>query len=145
MQGFELEGRLDLPELLSGGKLSLTGQLDGVRGENRDTGEALPRLAPLRASVGLDAQFGLWSGRVELRAAARQDRVPLLDKPTAGYGLVKLSLARQFRIAGTDGLLYLKLDNLGNKLAFNAGSVATIRDLSPLAGRSAHLGVQVRF
>ena len=145
MHGFELEGRLDLPELGSGAKLSLTGQLDGVRGKNRDSGEALPRLAPLRASVGLDAQYGLWSGRFEVRAAARQDRVPVLDTPTAGYSLVKLSVARQFRIKGSDGLVYLKLDNLGNKLAFNAGSVATIRDLSPLAGRSAHLGVQVRF
>jgi iron complex outermembrane receptor protein len=145
LQGFELEGRLDLPELVSGGKLSLTAQLDGVRGENRDTGEALPRLAPLRASLGLDAGYGLWSGRFELRAAARQDRVPVLDRPTPGYGIVKLSVARQFRIGGSDGLWYLKLDNLGNKLAYSASSVATIRDLSPLPGRSAHTGVQLRF
>lgn len=146
LQGFELEGRLDLPaSLLAGAKLSLTAQLDGVRGENRDTGEALPRLAPLRASLGLDAQYGLWSGRVELRGAARQDRVPVLDSPTAGYGIVKLSLARQFRVGSSDGLWYLRLDNLGNKLAYSASSVATIRDLSPLAGRSAHMGVQVRF
>ncbi|MCV2353832.1 TonB-dependent receptor [Paucibacter sp. B2R-40] len=145
MQGFELEGRFDLPELLAGVQLSLTAQLDGVRGENRETGEALPRLAPLRASLGLDAQQGLWSGRFELRMAARQDRVPALDSPTAGYGLVKLSLARQFRLADVDGLWYLKLDNLGNKLAYSASSVATIRDLSPLPGRSVHTGVQVRF
>ncbi|MCV2370996.1 TonB-dependent receptor [Roseateles oligotrophus] len=145
MQGFELEGRLELPEFLSGGKLSLTGQLDGVRGENRNTGEALPRLAPLRATVGLEAQQGLWFGRIELRMAARQDRVPALDRPTAGYGLVKLSLARQFRIANADALWYLKLDNLGNKLAHSASSVNTIRELSPLPGRSAHMGVQLRF
>jgi iron complex outermembrane receptor protein len=145
LQGFELEGRVDLPSLLAGAKLSLTAQLDGVRGENRDTGEALPRLAPLRASLGLDAQYGLWSGRIELRGAARQDRVPALDSATAGYGLLKLSLARQFRVGGSDGLWYLRLDNLGNKLAYSASSVATIRELSPLAGRSAHMGVQVRF
>ena len=145
MHGFELEGRLALPRFSSGGKLSLTGQLDAVRGENRDTGEALPRLAPLRVRVGLDAQYGLWSGLFELRMAARQQRVPLLDKPTAGYGIVKLSLTRQFQVAGTDGLWYLRLDNLGNKLAYSASSVATIRDLSPLAGRSAHMGMQLRF
>jgi iron complex outermembrane receptor protein len=145
MQGFELEGRLDLPELLPGGNLSLTAQLDAVRGENRASGEALPRLAPLRASIGLDAQQGLWSGRFELRAAARQERVPALDSPTAGYAIIKLSLARQFSWAGTDGLWYLRLDNLGNKLAYSASSVSTIRDLSPLPGRSVHTGVQVRF
>ena len=95
--------------------------------------------------MGLDAQYGLWSGLFELRMAARQQRVPLLDKPTAGYGIVKLSLTRQFQVAGTDGLWYLRLDNLGNKLAYSASSVATIRDLSPLAGRSAHMGMQLRF
>lgn len=146
LRGFELEGRWALPaSLVPGAKLALTGQLDGVRGENRATNEALPRLAPLRASVGLDASQGAWSGRVELRAAARQTRVPALDTPTAGYGMVKLSLSRQFRIGETDALWYLKLDNLGNKLAYSATSVATLRDLSPLAGRSVATGLQVRF
>jgi len=147
LRGFELEGRWGLPALagLPGAKLALTGQLDGVRGDNRATGEPLPRLAPLRASLGLDASQGAWSGRVELRLAARQDRVPTLDTPTAGYGMFKLSLARQFRLAEMDALWYLKLDNLGNKLAYSATSVATLRDLSPLAGRSLHTGLQVRF
>ncbi len=146
LRGFELEGRWTLPAAtLPGAKLALTGQLDAVRGDNRATGEALPRLAPLRASFGLDAAQGAWSGRLELRLAARQDRVPALDTPTAGYGLVKLSLSRQFRIGAADALWYLKLDNLGNKLAYSASSVATIRDLSPLAGRSVHSGVQIRF
>ncbi|MBB4841512.1 iron complex outermembrane receptor protein [Paucibacter oligotrophus] len=146
LKGFELEGRWTLPaQWLPGALLNLSAQLDGVRGENRATGEALPRLAPLRATFGLDAQQGAWSGRLEWRLAARQDRVPVLDKPTAGYGIVKLSLARQFMLGSSDALWYLKLDNLTNKLAYSAASVATIRDLSPLAGRSLHTGVQVRF
>ncbi|RQO55278.1 membrane receptor protein [Paucibacter sp. KBW04] len=146
LKGFELEGRWTLPaQALPGALLTLSAQLDGVRGENRATGEALPRLAPLRATLGLDASQGAWSGRLEWRLAARQDRVPVLDKPTAGYGIVKLSLARQFMLGNSDALWYLKLDNLTNKLAYSASSVATIRDLSPLAGRSLHTGVQVRF
>lgn len=146
LHGFELEGRWTLPaQWLPGAVLNLSAQLDGVRGENRATGEALPRLAPLRATFGLDAQQGAWSGRLEWRLAARQDRVPELDKPTAGYGIVKLSLARQFMLGNSDALWYLKLDNLANKLAYSASSVPTIRELSPLAGRSLHTGVQVRF
>ena len=146
LQGFELEGRWALPAgMLPGAKVGFSAQLDGVRGINRASGEALPRLAPLRASFAVDAQQGAWTGRVELRLAARQTRVPLLDRPTAGYGLLKLSLARQFRLGEADALWYLKLDNLGNKLAYSASSVATIRDLSPQAGRSLHTGLQIRF
>lgn len=146
LRGFELEGRWSVPTAWTpGAKLALTGQLDGVRGTNRATDEALPRLAPLRASIGVDASRGPWSGRFEWRLAARQDRVPATDTATAGYGIVKLSLARQFRFQNLDALWYLKLDNLGNKLAYSATTVATMRDLAPLAGRSLATGLQIRF
>ena len=41
--------------------------------------------------------------------------------------------------------LRLRLTNLGNKLAYNATAVPTIRDLSPQAGRAVMTGVQLRF
>ena len=144
LTGFELEGRW----AILGPTLAMTAQLDSVRGVNQATGEPLPRLAPLRASWGVEALQGPWSGRFELRLAARQDRVPAADTATAGYGMFKASLSRQFKIAssgGADALWYLKLDNLGNKLAYSASTVATLRALTPLAGRSISTGVQVRF
>ncbi|MCE4556384.1 TonB-dependent receptor [Roseateles cellulosilyticus] len=140
LRGAEVEGRWQVHPAVA-----LLGQLDAVRGDNRATGEPLPRLAPLRAMVGLEARRGDWSGRLEWRGAARQDRVSAFDTPTAGYGTVRLSLARQFRWGTTDALWYLKLDNLGNKLAYNATAVPTIRDLAPQSGRSASTGLQVRF
>ena len=82
---------------------------------------------------------------MEWRLAARQDRVDAFDRPTAGYGTVNASLARQLKLGELDGLWYLRLTNLGNKLAYNATAVPTIRDLSPQAGRSVMTGVQVRF
>jgi iron complex outermembrane receptor protein len=147
LSGFELEARQQLPRMAwSGGwQFGVSALLDGVRGSNRTTGEALPRLAPLRATLGLEASDGLWSAKLELRGFARQDRVPALDTETAGYGLLKLSLARQLKLGEMDALWYLKLDNLGNKLAFSATSMATLRDLSPLAGRSVFTGLQIRF
>ncbi len=42
-------------------------------------------------------------------------------------------------------LLFVKLDNLTDELAFNAGSIATVRDLAPLPGRSLSAGVRVSF
>lgn len=144
LRGLELEGRQPLPAV-AGWALTLGTQLDLVRGSNRATGEALPRLAPVKASISLEAQRGPWLVQAELRGALRQDRVPALDTPTAGYGILKLNVARHFELGGMDALWYLKLDNLGNKLAYSASSIATIRDLTPLAGRSLFTGVQLRF
>ena len=140
LRGVEFEGRWQLHPAVA-----LLSQVDAVRGDNRSTGEPLPRLAPLRAMLGLEAKQGEWSGRLEWRGATRQTRVAEFDTPTAGYGTVRLSLARQMRWGQTDALWYLKLDNLGNKLAYNATAVPTIRDLSPQPGRSLATGLQLRF
>ena len=82
---------------------------------------------------------------MEWLQVARQTRVAEFDAPTPGYGTVRLSVARQLRWGQTDALWYLKLDNLGNKLAYNATAVPTIRALAPQAGRSASTGLQLRF
>ncbi|PTT78300.1 hypothetical protein DBR42_23820 [Pelomonas sp. HMWF004] len=140
LRGVEVEGRWQLHPALA-----VLGQLDAVRGNNRATGEPLPRLAPLRAMLGLEAKQGEWSGKLEWRGAARQTRVAEFDTPTAGYGTLRLSVARQLRWGQTDALWYLRLDNLGNKLAYNATAVPTIRELAPQPGRSASTGLQVRF
>ncbi|MEO6281525.1 TonB-dependent receptor domain-containing protein [Roseateles sp.] len=140
LRGVELEGRWQAHPAVA-----LLAQLDIVRGDNRATGEPLPRLAPLRAMLGLEARQGDWSGKLEWRGAARQTRVAEFDTPTPGYGTVRLSVARQLRWGQTDAFWYLKLDNLGNKLAYNATAVPTIRDLAPQAGRSASTGLQLRF
>ena len=140
LRGVEFEGRWQLHPAVA-----LLSQLDAVRGDNRATGEPLPRLAPLRAMLGLEAKQGDWSGKLEWRGAARQTRVAEFDTPTPGYGTVRLSVARQLRWGQTDALWYLKLDNLGDKLAYNATAVPTIRGLAPQAGRSASTGLQLRF
>lgn len=140
LRGVELEGRWQVRPAIA-----LLSQLDAVRGENTQTGEPLPRLAPLRAMLGLALKQGDWSGTLEWRGAARQTRVAQFDTATPGYGTVRLSVARQLHWDKVDALWYLKLDNLGNKLAYNATAVPTIRDLSPQPGRSASTGLQIRF
>lgn len=140
LRGVEFQGRWQIHPAVA-----LLSQLDAVRGDNRATGEPLPRLAPLRAMLGLEAKQGDWSGKLEWRGAARQTRVAEFDTPTPGYGTLRLSVARQLRWGQTDALWYLKLDNLANKLAYNATAVPTIRDLAPQPGRSASTGLQLRF
>lgn len=144
LHGFELEGREHFA-LGRGRQLTWHGQVDSVQGRQQDNGEPLPRLAPLRVGSGLDLSDGPWHVAFNLRWTARQDRVPLLDTPTPGHTLADLKLSRQWRLAGYDLFWYLKLDNLGNRLAYNAGTPATLRALSPLPGRSVFSGLQLRM
>ena len=82
MVGFEAEGTW--PLLQAATHLTLDTTLDWVRGTNLDSGEPLPRLAPLRATVGLTVGRAVWSARMEVQHASDQNRVPSTDGPTAG-------------------------------------------------------------
>lgn len=143
LSGFELEGAW---RVLEGARtVDLEAQLDAVRATNRSTGEPLPRIAPLRVKLG--AAYGLegWTLRGEVVRAQKQDRVPDDDEPTAGYTLINLALSKRLAWDGNDALFFVKLDNLTDRLAYNAGSVVTVRDLAPLPGRSLSAGLRVAF
>jgi iron complex outermembrane receptor protein len=143
LSGLEFEGRHRL--LDRAWKLDVSGKLDYTRATNLDTGEPLPRVAPLRALAGLDAASGPWSARLEVDHAARQSRFSAGDKATASYTLVNASLLRRFSLGATDAVWFVKLNNLGDKLAYSASTIQTVRDLSPLPGRSIKTGVRVSF
>jgi iron complex outermembrane receptor protein len=144
LNGIELNGTHRLVEG-SGSTLDLSGKLDITRANNLDTGEPLPRVAPLRLLVGLDGRHGPWGGRIELDHAGSQSRVPATDEPTPSYALVNLSLTRRFMLTGSDALWFLQLNNAGDTLAYSASSIQTVRGLSPLPGRALKMGLRVAF
>jgi iron complex outermembrane receptor protein len=143
LSGFEIEASRRL--LAGAWTLDASGKLDHVRARNRDSGEALPRIAPLRGTVALDAGYGPWHGRVEVEHAARQRRVPAYDAATAGYTLVNLVSSRRLKLGGLDAYAFLKASNIGDKLAYSATSIQTVRGLSPLPGRALKGGLRVVF
>jgi len=143
LHGVEIEGRHRL--LGRPWTLDLSGKLDLARGRNADSGEPLPRIAPMRITLSLDASAGPWGGRVELEHAARQGRVPATDSATPGYTLVHFSLTRKFEGDNARALWFLKLTNAGDTLAYNASTIATVRGLAPLPGRALKTGVRVDF
>jgi iron complex outermembrane recepter protein len=149
LSGIEIEGQ---KRLLSGAlNLSVSGKLDVSRAKNTDTHQPLPRIAPLRMNVGVDASQGAWSGRVEIDHAAAQNRVPATDVATPGYTLLNLSVTRRFAFnasssaGSTDAVWFFKLNNATNSLAYSAGAIPSVRDLAPLAGRSFKTGLRVTF
>jgi iron complex outermembrane receptor protein len=139
LRGFELEGRhrlVDRPWTLD-----LTGSLDRVRADDLSRGEPLPRIAPMRLRLGIEAAQGAWRVGVSLNHAAAQDRVPGTDAATPSSTLLNtwLSWTRG------DALWFARLDNIGNRLAYSATTIATLRGLVPLPGRALAAGLRLRF
>ena len=142
-EGAEIEGATRLASAPA--RIDLSGKLDWVRARNRDTGEPLPRIAPLRLTLAVDLRRDRWGGRAELVHAARQDDVPAYDSATDGYTLLNLAATYRFRLGSTSATLFARANNLTDQLAFNASSIQTVRGYAPLAGRSLLAGVQIGF
>ena len=143
LQGIEIEGRKRLFDRV--GTLDATVRFDVTRGTNRTTGEPLPRVAPWRMNIGLDASHGPRTARLEVDHSARQSRVPATDEATDRYTLVNLLLSQRFELGASDAIGFIKLTNLGDELAFSATSIQTIRGLSPLPGRAVKVGLRIDF
>jgi iron complex outermembrane receptor protein len=143
LQGFEV----DAARRLADGPVSLDldGGIDLTRGSNRATGAPLPRIAPLRARLGLDAGLADWRMRFELVHAAAQRRVGNDDVATPGYTLLNLGLSRRWSVGATDFFGFASIDNLTDRLAYNATSIRTARELAPLPGRAIKAGLRVTF
>ena len=120
-------------------------KLDVVRGTQLDNGEPLPRLAPRRATVGLNLTQGAWTLRAEVQHASAQSRVPATDTRTAGWRRVNLSASHALSIGGRDVLLFARLQNLNNTLAYSASTSRTVRALTPLPARGLAVGLRLGF
>ncbi|MGE0799550.1 MAG: TonB-dependent receptor [Lautropia sp.] len=140
LHGFEIDGNWRV--LDAGWRVDLLGRIDSVRATNRVTGEPLARIAPLRATAGLQWQRADWSGSMEVIRAAAQRRVPAADQATPGYTLIHLSLAWRLPVADRRLQAFARVSNLTDELAYNAAAVSTIRALSPLGGRALLVGLR---
>lgn len=141
LHGLELEGRSRLIE--RPWTLDASASLDWVRGSNSRTGEPLPRLAPLRVTLGLDAAQGPWRGGAQVQRAAEQNRFSSGDTATPAYTLLNLWGGWQTRWGNSDALFTLKLDNAFNRQATNASALRTARELAPLGGRTLSAAVRI--
>ncbi len=133
--------------------LDLGLSLDTVRATNRLTNEPLPRIAPTRATFTASYRVSGWHLRGQVIHAAKQDRIPSVERfandagdgTTKAYTMVNLSLSRDIQIGRINGSAFVKLVNLTNELGYNASSIRTVRELSPLPGRGVRAGVELTF
>jgi iron complex outermembrane receptor protein len=130
------------------GAMDLEWRADVVRAKDLTHNTFLPRIAPMR--VGADAVWSrnAWGARFGFMHAAAQNRVPDGGVTTAGHTLWNAGLNYHTHSGPAHWLLFAKLDNITNKLAYSSSSVLTqtLRDQAPpLAGRSLKVGAQMRF
>ena len=140
LHGLEVEGTWRA--WAGSGNIDFDAKLDLVRANNLDSGEALPRQPPVRATLGMGWQQGAWAGRAEVQHASAQRRVPSTDQATPGWTLVNLSAGYTLNLGNQEALLFAKLLNAGNRLAYSATTTGTLRALSPLPGRAVSVGLR---
>ncbi|MEP6901446.1 MAG: TonB-dependent receptor [Actinomycetota bacterium] len=122
--------------------LNIITGFDYVNAKLKD-GRYLPRIAPLRGRIGLDAHYKDVSVRPEFVAVGRQDRIFDNETPTAGYGV--FNVAGSFVIPGKHyaNIFTVNAYNLTNKLFYN--HISFIKDISPEIGRGVRFGYTIRF
>jgi iron complex outermembrane receptor protein len=131
------------------GAMDLELRADVVRAQDLTNNAPMPRIAPMR--FGADAIWSrqAWGARFGFMSAAAQNRVPNnIGVTTAGYTLWNAGLNYHLHSGPTHWLLFAKLDNITNKLAYSSTSVLTQtmgENAPPLAGRSLKVGAQVSF
>jgi iron complex outermembrane recepter protein len=151
--GFEASATVRL--LGSGGLTESEGQTldlnlraDAVRATNISTGQALPRIAPMR--VGATAVWGAgpWGARLGFDHAFSQNRVPDVgQRTTEAYTLWNAAVTYKMKQGASNLLWYARIDNVTNQVAYSATSVLTTTAFpkAPLPGRSLKIGLQVNF
>ena len=141
-KGLEFEARFHVYE--GRGDLDLNLRGDYVRATNRDTGDALPRIAPLRLGFGLDYQYKRLGSRLEVLHAFDQDRTALNELETDGYTLVNALIA--YRLPSSPWFhleAFAKANNLLNQEIRQHTSF--LKDIAPMGERSLLLGLRGEF
>ena len=116
---------------------------DLVRGNVKDTGEALPRMPPFRLRGGLRYQQSAFQAGGEVLRVAEQDRVSGLEEPTEGYTLLKLFTSYSFQTGAATNTITARLDNAMDELYRN--HLSLIKSQVPEMGRNFKLLYNVRF
>ena len=136
-KGLEADGRFNIAD-----NLDLTLRGDYVRATNRDNGDGLPRIAPLRLGAGLHYQKNSFGARMDVLHAFKQDRTAENELDTDSY--TNLSAIVTYKLPTKLGLeMYAKANNLLDQEIREHASF--LKDIAPLGGRSVILGLRADF
>ena len=103
----------------------------------------IPRTPAHRIGVKLEGDWGAWNGLAELVRVGKQDKIAEFETETPGYTTLNLSTHYATRIGNLPAQLYVRLNNVTDRLAYSHTSF--IKDYAPLTGRNLTAGLRVLF
>jgi iron complex outermembrane receptor protein len=120
--------------------------VDGLHSRQLADGQPLPRMAPRRWTLGLQATTGPWALGFKWRTNARQTQITQGDITTPSARWLDAWLSWQQALdTGLQAQWFAKLGNVGDALVYNASAIRTARELAPAGGRALSAGVRVNF
>lgn len=140
-KGLELEGKFGLTDYLG---LSVRG--DYVHARNKDTGDYLPRISPLRLGAALNYNFNAFSAQLDVSHAFDQNKTASnatnTELATDGYTNVSATLA--YKLPTKFGLeVFARANNLLNDEIREHTSF--LKDIAPQGERSVLIGLRGEF
>ncbi|HXU36159.1 MAG TPA: TonB-dependent receptor, partial [Blastocatellia bacterium] len=103
----------------------------------------LPRIPPMRGTLGVDWRYKAVTLRPELTVANRQARVFDNETPAAGYAFLNVHASYTFTTSRAAHILSVSAYNLGDALYRN--HLSFIKSIAPEMGRSMRLTYSLRF
>ena len=141
--GFESQIQYFLLDTLSE-EWSLDLQPDYVLARDSTTDQYLPRIPPFRLLLGTTySHQSLGRARLEVQQVFEQNKVAEYETTTPGYTMLNLYLSREIPIGTQTWEVFIRGTNLLGEKARNA--VSFTKDVAPLPGASAMMGVRYRF
>lgn len=140
--GAELSG---LTPLMQRGSTtySLKTSLDYVRAQATGGRGDLARITPMRLSTGFQLSKSRWLSDLDFRYVFKQDKVSQGETITPAFLLVDWAIHYDIVFGGHGLTIYGKLNNIFDQEARN--HVSTIKNIAPMAGRNAVVGIQGTF
>ncbi|MCH9695550.1 MAG: TonB-dependent receptor [Gammaproteobacteria bacterium] len=138
--GLEAEARVELMESTAG-HLHSRVFVDLVRAEERNSGNYLPRIPPLRYGIGLHYTLDRIGAMVEATFHSRQKKTAPRELPTNDYTMLKAELS--YALENPNLFAFIQGTNLTDEDARQHAS--PLKDTVPLPGRSLRLGMRYDF
>ena len=140
---YGFEGEITVPVVESdAGAFEIRLASDYVRGALQDGGD-LPQIPPLRYGVELHYERQRLHVGLETYVYDEQDKVAADERPTDGYTMLDADVSYRFAVGRGDLLVFVRGTNLLDEEARRHTS--PLKEIAPLPGRSAHLGVRAEF
>jgi iron complex outermembrane receptor protein len=123
--------------------LAIRASSDYVNAQDTRQDVPLPFTPPLRALLRATYQDGIYTGTMETRMAARQNRLGDGDTPTGGYAIANIGFGMRLPQNRVVSNISIHCDNLFNQVYRD--NLSVVKDFIPQPGRGFRLNYEVLY